>query len=361
MGATTKMVASDPTGLSPGEAVERFIRKRRTDATDRTLRSYESRLEQFVVWCDDEGIETVGDISPWHIDEFDLDLRDGDYAATTIKGHLTTLRVLLKYLEGIGAVEEDLHEAVSVPNLDKAEESSDEKLATEDAQAAIQFFRNARSHYGVPMHAFLELAWHTGARMGSIRGLDLEDFNADAQYVWFRHRPSTGTPLKNKQDGERKVGLSAAVCDVLETYIARERSDKRDEHGRSALFCGRQGRPSFTTLRAWSYQATQPCLWTDCPHGKRRATCEWTERSHCSKCPSSRSPHRIRAGSITWQRNKGEQKLDELSTRVNAGADIIAKHYDRADQGEEFEKRRRAVETALDIEEAGAESEADKQ
>lgn len=339
---------SDPSDLTVQDAIDRFMRKRQTDAADRTLRSYRSRLSQFEDWCERAGIERVGDLTPWHIDEYDLSQREQDPAPTTIKGRLSTLRVFLKYCETIGAVDEELPDSVDVPTLDRQEQQSEERLAVEDAMAALSFFRNSRSHFGTPKHAFLELVWHTGARMGSVRSLDLGDYYPEEQYVEFVHRSTTDTPLKNKHEGQRLVGLSDPVCEALDVYIERERSDKRDENGREPLFCQRQGRPSFSTFRAWSYQATQPCLWTECPHGRRRATCEWTQRTHSSKCPSSRSPHRIRTGSITWQLNRGLD-IEIVAQRVNASPSVIRKFYDQASGQEEFEERRREAETALDI------------
>lgn len=165
----------------------------------------------------------------------------------------------------------------------------------------------------------------------------------------FTHRPATGTPLKNKHDGERLVGLSETVAEVIDTYVARERFEKRDDHGRRPLFCARQGRPSFSTIRGWTYLATQPCHYTSCPHGNDRATCDYVDRSHASKCPSSRSPHRLRTGSITWQLNKG-LSVEQVAERVNASPRVIRRYDDKATQKEEFEQRRRAASAELDIE-----------
>ena len=336
----------DPGELTPERALERFMRRRQTDVTNRTLRSYRSRLQPFIEFCEEEEIEQIGNVTPFLIDEYDLQLCGRELAPTTIKGHLTTLRVFLSYCEGIGVVDDGVADSVSPPSLDAHEEKSEERLAAEDAMAALQFFRESRSHFGVPMHAFLEVAWYTGARMGSLRGLDLDDYDADEQFVAFRHR-APATPLKNKQQGERLVGLADSVCEALETYIARERSDKRDEFGRRPLFCGRQGRASFSTLRAWSYQAPRPCLWTECPHGKRSPTCTWTEHGEASKCPLSRSPHRVRTGSITWQLNRGFD-IETVPTRVNAAPSTIRRYYDATTQQEEFEQRRQDVEIILD-------------
>jgi hypothetical protein len=88
------------------------------------------------------------------------------------------------------------------------------------------------------------------------------------------------------------------------------------------------------------YLATQPCLHSDCPHGKERETCEWADYSLGSKCPSSRSPHQVRTGSITWQLHRG-LPLKAVAERVNTSVRVLKKHYDHADRREELEERRR--------------------
>jgi site-specific recombinase XerD len=337
--------------ISPADARDRFLARRETDSTDRTLHSYRTRLDHFVEWCEEQGIDRVGDLTPLNVDDYALNRQRQGYSPVTVQGQLATLQVFLKYLNRVGFIEDEVAESVDVPNLDGEEVSSDERLAPEDAKPLLQFFRNSTARYGTPGHAMLELLWHTGARMGSVRGLDMEDYNPDEQYVAFTHRPATGTPLKNKHGGERLVGLSETVVEVIDTYIARERFEKRDEYGRRPLFCARQGRPSFSTIRGWTYLATQPCHYTSCPHGKDRATCDYVDRSHASKCPSSRSPHRLRTGSITWQLNKG-LSVEQVAERVNATPRVIRRYYDKATQKEEFEQRRRAASAALDIEES---------
>lgn len=339
---------TDAADLSIEECLQRFFAKRQADSTDRTLRSYRSRLTRFEDWTAEQDIQRMGDLDPWHIDQYDLSRREDDLAPTTIKGNLTTLRVFLKYARDIGAVDDAVVEAVSVPSLDPHQEKSSKRLNADDARDALSFFRGSQAYFGVPMHASLEVTWHTGARMSGLRALDLGDYDSEDRSLSFKHRPQTGTGLKNKLEGERLVGLSADVCSALDAYIARERSDKRDDNGREPLFAGRQGRASFSTLRAWSYQASQPCLWTECPHGKRRPTCEWTERTHASKCPSSRSPHAVRTGSITWQLNQG-MDIERVAVRVNAAPSTIRRYYDAATDREEFEERRRETESKLDI------------
>lgn len=338
----------DPDEWLLTDAVDRWIRKRKTDSTDQTVRGYRSRLEQWLKWCDEHDVQTVSDLDSWLLDEYQLDLNAEGLAPTTIKGRLNTLRLFIEYLVVLELVDESLPESIDIPNLTKQEEQSEERLDPDHAKQALSYHRDSPEHYGSPQHAFLELAWHTGARLGALRGLDLGDFHPDEQAVEFVHRPGTETPLKNKHEGERWVGLSEPVIEAIRFYVARERYDRHDEHGREPLFAARQGRPSPTTAQAWSYLATEPCLWMQCPHGKRRDRCEWTQRNHASKCPSSRSPHTIRTGSITWQLNIG-LPIELVAERVNATISVIKQYYDQASRREEFEQRRQLTETQLDI------------
>ncbi|AFK19046.2 phage integrase/site-specific recombinase [Haloferax mediterranei ATCC 33500] len=341
---------SGPRDLSPREARERFLARRKRNSTERTVRSYSNRLNVFVHWCESENIESMSELTGWHLDEFLAFRSAQDVAPATIKGSMTAVRQLLKYCVRIEVVDEDLLDKVEVPKLTKDQQTSDDKLETDEAKSLLEFYRSSTQYYGTAWHALLEVAWHTGARMGGLRSLDLSDFDASEQTFQFVHRPDSGTPLKNKTDGERIVGVPKTVVDVLNTYIARERSDKRDDSGREPLFAARQGRPSDTTFRCWSYLATQPCLYRACPHGRDRHSCSYTNRNKSSQCPSSRSPHAIRTGSITWQLDRGIP-IELVAERVNAAPATIRRYYDKADELERFRERRQEIALELDIEE----------
>ncbi|ELY46191.1 tyrosine-type recombinase/integrase [Natronorubrum tibetense] len=333
--------------LSPREARDRFLSRRKQENTEKTVRSYKNRLTRFVQWAEDEGIDSMADLSGWDLDEYRAAREAAGIAPATLKGQLTAVKQLLDYCASIDVVGDDLPDKVNVPTLSRSEESNDTMLEVDDASSLLSFFRSSTDWFGRPQHAFLEVAWHVGARMSGIRALDLRDFDPDRQTLEFRHRPPT--LLKNKEEGERVVGISEPVVKALRTYIARERFEKRDEKGRQPLFCGRQGRPSDTTFRAWSYVGTHPCLVIQCPHGNRRQTCDFTRRNHASKCPSSRSPHAIRTGSITWQLLRG-LAIETVAKRVNARPETIRRHYYKATEREEFEELRAETTLKLDIE-----------
>ena len=46
-------------------------------------------------------------------------------------------------------------------------------------------------------------------RMSGLRSLDLGGFDEGQPALELRHRPDTGTPLKNKEKGERDVLITS--------------------------------------------------------------------------------------------------------------------------------------------------------
>jgi len=333
---------TDPEDLSPRDAVRRYIRRRAPDSTESSLEAWKDRLRLWTQWCDSVGIETVGDLTGYDLDEY-YELRAGDVSPATLEGEMWTLKMLVRFLGDIEAVDDGLAESVRIPDLDPEDRTDDTKLDTDTAQSLLQHYRESPDLYGSRQHALFELLWTTGARQGGIRALDLRDVYPDEQYVEFRHRPETGTPLKNKRSGERPVGLRPNTVDVLQRYIKHHRRDKLDDHGRQPLITTRLGRVATNTIRGVCYQATEPCLYRDCPHGRNRETCEYTEFNHASKCPSSRSPHQLRTGVVTYLLNQGWPPED-VAERVNSSVDTIEQHYDKADRDERRRRLRERME-----------------
>ncbi|WP_411964524.1 tyrosine-type recombinase/integrase [Haloferax sp. YSMS24] len=337
----------DPGALKPREAASRYLRRRRADSTDASVDSWKYRLRLFVQWAEGIGIETVSQFRGYDLDEY-FELRSAAVAPATLEGEMWTLRKFFEYLEQLEAVDDGIAQSVRIPDIDDEDRTDDTQLEAPDAIALLQFYRQSDVHRATRNHVFLELAWYTGARQGGIRALDLRDLFLDENYIEFRHRPETDTPLKNKRNGERPVAIPTEVSEVIREYVDGKRYDVHDEHQRQPLLASMDGRPKTNTIRMWSYLATLPCLHGPCPHGRDSDTCEMTKFAHASKCPSSRSPHKIRTGSITWQLDSGLPP-EIVAERVNAGIDVIKKHYDAATAFERMERRRRQYIDHLEI------------
>jgi site-specific recombinase XerD len=340
-----------PPALSPREARDRWLDKIRVDRTESTLSTYHYRLKLFCEWAEENGIEDVDDITGWDIESYEAHRRSQKPTALTLNKEFGTLQNWLEYLERIEVVEEGLAEKVVPPDVPKDELSSDVKLDQRDAIRLLQYFRTTPEVYASRNHVLLELMWNVGARAGALASLDLQDMKATddgTRYLHFVNRPETGTRLKKGPDGERPVFLSQQVWEALDHYVEHDRHDQYDEHGRAPLLASESGRPTPGTIRDWTYLATLPCQHSACPHDKDPETCEYKEYAQASGCPSSRAPHHVRTGSITWQRNRGIP-AEVVAERVNSSVDTIEQHYDKEDPVEEMIQRRQPYLDALDI------------
>lgn len=359
----------EPGDFNPTAAGEYWISKRETDHTENTIHSNRKDLAPFLAWCDENEIERVDELTAWKIEHYEQYAHGReDWNPVTVKNKLQTLRQFLEFLGEQRKIEKHLYAAVTIPDLDRSQEVNTEKWDKTDALPQIQFMRNSPKWYGTFEHTVTEVIWFTSRRAQAISGLDRSDYvrdpeeddPADGPYLDFHHREDEGTRLKNGLDSEDPVEISEEVADVLDHYIARERNKKRDHNGRKPLFTTRQGRASIGKIRGATYIATQPCIRMSCPHGENADKCEFRKRDHASKCPSSRSPHRIRTGSIQWQLDQGIAPED-VSDRVDASVDTIRRHYDVPADREKMENRRRkytgVLEDSIDDDEHSKEDE----
>jgi len=344
--------------LSPREASERWLNKLRVSKAESTVSSYHYRLQHFVRFCESEGVVTIDELTGWDIESYETHRREQGLSPLSLNKELGTLKNFLEYCARVELCDESLPEKVDPPDVPRDDHVDETRLHDDDAKALLQYYRNNtddRVRYSRD-HALLALAWYTGARLGGLRSLDVDDYNADEEYVQFTHNPDQETPLKNGRDGERIVGLPGHVCEILDGYIATERHEVFDDYGREPLLASQLGRVSKNGLRAWMYLATVPCLHGDCPHGNERPTCDFVDYSQASKCPSSRSPHQVRTGSITWQLNRGVPP-QVVADRVNTSVRVIKRHYDQPTKLEEMRERRQDHLDSLDFDGEGGDGE----
>ena len=335
-----RAASDDAPDLDIEEAVDRFIRRNRPDWKGETERSYRKSLDTFERYAEQADLETLEDLSLWTVGQYtDWLLEDEqDYARATVASKQKQARRWLKWLESQGLVDIGTHLAIEPLKLEDKEQTSSEILRPTTLRELLAFYRESTRFRGTRQHALLEIIGHTGCRRSCIRALDIGDFDPDSRTLQFINRPESGTRLKRGDNHQRKVVLSETPTEILQEYVGRERYRKHDDYGRKPLFTSTRGRPVKSTITGWLYQATIPCLMQDCPHGKHRPSCEWTDGSDTSKCPSSKSPHPIRRGSITWQLNIGRDR-DDVADRAATTPDVIRRYYDQPDLDEELRRR----------------------
>lgn len=338
--------------ITPETAVELHLEQMENDP-DWTQTTHRSHLRAFTEWCHEEGgIDDLTELTGRNLFEFRVWRREGGYsegqdetlAPKTVHSALATIRSFLRFCAKIEAAHEDLFTKVPLPDLSLDDEVSDSKIVPDRVPPILEWMN--RYEYASRDHVSLLLLWHTGARTGGLRALDVSDVDLEGRKhsVRFVHRPEdgSGTPLKNDDQSERVNRISEQLAQTIEDYVEGPRREVVEESGRRPLLTAR-GRLSPTTLRNATYRWTQPCaIGQECPHDKDPETCEWTARNHASKCPSSRSPHDFRKARVTKFRNDGVPR-GIVSDELDASEQVLDKHYDRASLRERADRRFREI------------------
>jgi integrase len=326
--------------IDPETAVELYLADREPELAHATLASHRSRLGFFVEWCGERDIDNLNDLTGRLLQEYRLWRRnDGELAPASENCQMDTVRVFVRWLGTIDAVDPELHQRVRSPSVSSEEGSRDVMLNSDDAEAVLGYLETYE--YASIEHVTLALLWHTMMRRGAAHALDVDDYCPEEQCLDVVHQPETGTPIKNGTRGERLVALSGWACSLLDDWLRDRRPDVEDDYGRYPLLATSQGRVARSTIAKYCYQSTRPCVYgRECPHDRDPSTCEAMEHGLASRCPSSVSPHAIRRGSITHYLNNDVPET-VVGDRASVSQDVLEQHYDQRSRRKRMEQRRR--------------------
>lgn len=330
---------TDLESLSPQEGVERFLEHREQSLLQSALENDRTRLNYFLEWAEERGIKDLNDLSGRDLADF-VAWRSKQVAPITLQKQLSSIREGLRWWADIEAVEPGLAEKVHAPELPDGAESSDVYLEADRAKIILE--QLGRYHVGSRQHVVMEILWRTAMRRSALHSIDIGDLDDEEHAVELRHRPDQGTRLKNGADGERDVYLGPMTFNVIEAWIDHpDRPSVTDEYGRRPLLTTKQGRANDTgTIYKDALEPTRPCEWGDCPHGQELDECPAAgSRAKLAQCPSSRAPHAIRRGRITYDLNRGTSP-EAISERADVSLDVLERHYDARTKREKMQVRK---------------------
>lgn len=323
--------------LTPQAAAEEYLNSL-TGITQSTKNNHESRVRNFLQWCDKEGLSNLNNLNERKLMQYRA-WRKEQVSQITLRMCFGTVRQFVDYCETINVVNQGTAENVDLPNVEEGKDVRDDVLGTNEAEAIRDYLR--KYEYATTKHVVFELLWHTGIRLSALHAFDVGDYNPNDLSIWAKHRPDTDTPLKNKKKSVRKVALGRNICEIIDDYLETNHPKVADDHGRMPLIGTKHGRAHRTTITKTVYKITRPCVYSnECPVDKDPHDCEFALNTNAAGCPESVSPHPIRKGYVTYQRNEG-WPTQELCDRVNMSPEVMDKHYDKASQDEKTERRRR--------------------
>jgi len=323
----------------PHEAKNRYLKDKSTDVTDSTISNYQTTLNIFCDWLtENAGVQNLNKLTSDEIQRF-KEMRIEEVKTITLKSDMTCIKGFIRFCEHINAVPDGMSDLVRVPKPTHEDEVADDVLTSDEATAILEYLD--KHEYASLRHVIFVVLWKTGMRRSSLYGLDKRDFEDGSNpYLRVRHRPDSGTPLKNKRKGERDVRINKEAAGVIRDYLRFNHPDEEDEHGRTPLLMSTHGKRCVaTTIQRNVYTGTRPCHYTgECPMDRDLDECEATSFNTASKCPASVSPHALRRGYVTEALNAGQPK-EVTADRVDMTHEIMEKHYDKATKNEQMERR----------------------
>ena len=336
--------------IAPQKAQEQYLASRRGEIRDQTIEEYRNKLDVFVEYCGQNGLNDLNEVDGRFLAEY-MQYRRTETAPSgeslsnkTLRDDMYLLQDFVSYLESIEAVPANLSEKVKIPKLSAGDGVRDMNFDPDLLNSILDHLN--KFEYASAAHVIFVYHGHTGRRPGGLYSLDLRDLHLDCEdpYIEFKHREGE-TELKNGSNGEGQVSIHESVAEVFQDYITNNRHDVTDDFERCPFLTSEFGRLSKSSMRKRVYAFTRPCVVSgECPHNRDPENCDAAQTLNAaSKCPSSKPPYSLRHGYITAKIKQGVPRK-VISGRCDVSEDIIEKHYDESDENEKRELRQEVLE-----------------
>ncbi|MEX1095558.1 MAG: tyrosine recombinase XerC [Planctomycetales bacterium] len=167
-------------------AIEGFLRYLRIErnSSELTLKSYAEDMARFVEYCETErgGVPGPNDVTINVLRGYVAHLHDGGYARTTIARRLACLRSFFRFCCRDGLADANPAHALRTPRLGR---KLPHFLSTEQVALLLEA-PPANEPMGLRDRAILETIYSAGLRVAELVGLDLDDWDRDANVLRVR-------------------------------------------------------------------------------------------------------------------------------------------------------------------------------
>ena len=224
------MAAAESTGNEQNQKlVQRWIRHLRTerDLSPHTLSNYKRDVGKYVTWLGDKDL---GDVTATDIENYLVYVRgELGLAARSTARMLASVRGLHSF--GFQERARPIDVAASVPAPARGA-SIPKAMSVDDVVRLIDACPNGDGAGPLQLRdrALVEMLYSTGARITELLDLDVDDWDAENQWVLVRGKGSK----------ERIVPLGTPALRALEQYQVRGR-EALNKKGSPALFLNRSG------------------------------------------------------------------------------------------------------------------------
>jgi len=279
--------------------VERGLSKATVDAYGRDLRDYFTFITK-------RGVREYGDIQREDITDYVANLREREYAASSIERHVAALRSFHKFCVREGLTEVDPVSSVPLPKVPSRLPES----VTVEQIAALLDQPFAETPIGVRDHAILEVLYGCGLRVSELTGLDFGNLLLEEDIL----------RVKGKGGKERLVPILGTARAALEAYL-------------------RDGRPHLHTAKGTATQDPH-AVFLNARGGRltRRSVCNLVETYGRNVRLEGLHPHTLRHSFATHMLEGGAdlRMLQEMLGHSDISTTQIYTHVDRSHIREEY-------------------------
>lgn len=172
-----------------------------------TVSAYRNDLGQFVRYLQDRhALESWPEVEPSHLTSYVLDLREREYATSTVARKTAAVKSFFGFMTRNGDLRADPSEQLSAPRVEKY---APRALPEHEVQVLLDEPAKVCTPESIRDRAMLQLLYSSGMRVSELVSLDVEDLNLDGRTV-----RCTG-----KQNRQRVIEVPATAARAVAEYL----------------------------------------------------------------------------------------------------------------------------------------------
>ena len=208
--------------------------RREKGFSQNTIEAYQNDLDQLVHFLEEYG-KKRGFPTHWSgidrepLTAYVIDLKQREYAQTTVARKVSAMKSLFRFLATRGIVRE-VPETAPNPSH-QMRRGSPQSLSIEEVQTLLRQTERSSGPDAARDKAMLELLYATGMRVSEVVALNLEDVDLEGACVYVIGRNSQA----------RMLLLPRETINTLQNYIQSARPKMAHNHDEQAVFLNRLG------------------------------------------------------------------------------------------------------------------------
>jgi integrase/recombinase XerC len=203
------------------------------DLSSHTVRAYIGDLESLLAHLETLNVSEISQMELNHLRSWLANQQIKGGARTSLSRRTTTIRLFTKWAVKNKYLAKDVGSTLVTP---KGHRTLPDVLEIEDAKIAMDSMVTRAAEEETPLSlrdvAIVEMLYATGARVGELCGLDLNDVDYDRQTI----------KVLGKGNKERTIPLGNPAVRALTLWLKQGRDQIATENSGSAVFIGARGK-----------------------------------------------------------------------------------------------------------------------